>query len=125
MLLFFNIKGDSLINLTHHVKEKMSQRGIHKELIDMVLIYGKLKKDKVILNTKQIDKVLKKLDKHYRKVKRLNNVLHQDNLNKTRSTLLKIRDKGGLTLVVMGETLITSYNTDIKLKYKRRYKGRK
>ena len=103
----------------------MSQRGIHKELIDMVLIYGKLKKDKVILNTKQIDKVLKKLDKHYRKVKRLNNVLHQDNLNKTRSTLLKVRDKGGLTLVVMGETLITSYNTDIKLKYKRRYKGRK
>ena len=114
-----------MINLTCHVKEKMSQRGIHKELVDTVLVYGKIKNDKVILNNKQLDKVLKKLDKHYRKVKRLNNTLHQNNLNKIRSILLKIRDKGGVTLVVMGETLITTYNTDIKLKYKRRYKGRK
>ena len=114
-----------MINLTHHVKEKMSQRGIHKELVDVVLIYGKLKKDKVILNNRQIDKVLKRLDKHHRKVKRLSNTLHLNNLNKIRSILLKIRDKGGLTLVVMGDTLITTYNTDIKLKYKRRYKGRK
>ena len=114
-----------MINLTHHVKEKMSQRGIHKELVDVVLIYGKLKKDKVILNNRQVDKVLKKLDKHHRKVKRLSNVLHLNNLNKIRSILLKIRDKRGVTLVVMGETLITTYNTNIKLKYKRRYKGRK
>ncbi len=114
-----------MINLTHHVKEKMSQRGIHKELIDVVLIYGKLKKDKVILNNKQIEKVLKKLDKHYHSVKYLGNRLHLSNLNKVRSLLLKIRDKRGITLVIMGETLITTYNTDIKLKYKRRYKGRK
>ncbi len=114
-----------MINLTHHVKEKMSQRGIHKELVDVVLIYGKVKKDKVILNNRQIDKVLKKLDRHYRKVKRLGNRLHLGNLNKIRSLLLKIRDKRGVTLVVMGEVLITTYNTNIKLKYKRRYKGRK
>ena len=103
----------------------MSQRGIHKELVDVVLIYGKLKKDKVMLNNKQIDKVIKRLDKHHRRVKRIRHPLHLKNLNKIRSILLKVRDKGGLTLVVMGETLITSYNTDIKLKYKRRYKGRK
>ena len=114
-----------MINLTHHVKEKMSQRGIHKELVDVVLIYGKLRKDKVILNNKQIDKVLKKLDKHYRRAKRFGNKLHISNLNRVRSLLLKIRDKRGVTLVVVGEVLITTYNTDIKLKYKRRYKGRK
>ncbi len=114
-----------MINLTHHVKEKMSQRGIHKELVDVVLIYGKVKKDKVILNNRQIDKVLKKLDRHYRKVKRLGNTLHLNNLTKVRSLLLKIRDKRGVTLVVVGEVLITTYNTNIKLKYKRRYKGRK
>ncbi len=114
-----------MINLTHHVKEKMSQRGIHKELVDVVLIYGKLKKDKVILNNKQIDKVIKRLDKHHRRVKRIRNTLQIKNLNRIRSILLKVRDKGGLTLVVMGETLITTYNTDMKLKYKRRYKGRK
>jgi len=114
-----------VINLTHHVKEKMSQRGIHKQLVDVVLIYGKVKKDKVILNNKQLDKLLKRLDKNYRRVKRLGNRLHLNNLNKIRSLLLKIRDKRGVTLVVMGETLITTYNTNIKLKYKRRYKGRK
>ena len=114
-----------MINLTHHVKEKMSKRGIHKELVEIVLIYGKLKKDKVILNNKQIDKVIKRLDKHQRVVKRIRHTLHLKNLNRIRSVLLKVRDKGGLTLVVMGDTLITTYNTDIKLKYKRRYKGRK
>ena len=114
-----------MINLTHHVKEKMSQRGIHKQLVDVVLIYGKLRKDKVILNNNQIDRVLKRLDKHYRRVKHFGNRLHIDNLNRVRSLLLKIRDKRGVTLVVMGEVLITTYNTDIKLKYKRRYKGRK
>ena len=114
-----------MINLTHHVKEKMSQRGIYKELVEVVLIYGQLKKDKVILNNRRIDKHLKKVDKHYRKVKRLGNRLHLNNLNKIRSLLLKIRDKRGVTLIVMGETLITTYNTNIKLKYKRRYKGRK
>ena len=103
----------------------MSQRGIHKELIDLVLIYGHLKKDKLILNNKRLEKHLKKLDTHYRRVKRSGNTLHLENLTKSRSTLLKLRDKGGLTLVVMGETLITTYNTNIKLKRKRRYKGRK
>jgi len=114
-----------VINLTHHVKEKMSQRGIHKQLIDVVLIYGKVKKDKVILNNKQLDKLLRRLDKHYRRVKSFGNRLHLNNLNKIRSLLLKIRDKRGITLIVVGEVLITTYNTDIKLKYKRRYKGRK
>lgn len=117
-------KGDTLIKLTHHVIEKMSQRGIHKELIDLVLIYGHLKKDKLILNNKRLEKYLKKLDRQQRKIKRSGNKLHLENLNRSRSTLLKLRDKGGLTLVVMGDTLITTYNTNMKIKRKRRYKGR-
>jgi hypothetical protein len=103
----------------------MSQRGIHKNLLEIVLIHGVVKKDKVILNRKRCDKFLKKLDKHHRKVRRLGNQLHIDRLNLSRSILLKIRDKGGVTLVIMGEILITTYNTKIKLKKKRRYKGRK
>ena len=123
MLLFS--KGKIVINLTHHVIEKMSQRGIHKELIDLVLIYGHLKKDKLILNNKRLDRYLKKLDKHQRKIKRSGNKLHLENLIKSRSTLLKLRDKGGITLVVMGEVLITTYNTNMKIKRKRRYKSYK
>ena len=103
----------------------MSQRGIHKELLNLVLIYGDLKKDKVILNKKRTDRYLKKLDKYYKKAKYIGNRQHIENLIKSRSILLKIRDKGGITLVVMGETLITTYNTNIKLKRRRRYKSRK
>lgn len=114
-----------MVNLTHHIKSKMSQRGINKNLLELVLIHGLIKKDKVILNKKRCEKFLKKLDKHHRKVKRLGNQLHIDRLNISRSIFLKIRDKGGVTLVVMGEALITTYNTNIKLKRKRRPKGRK
>jgi len=114
-----------VINLTHHVIEKMSQRGIHKELIDLVLIYGHLKKDKLILNNKRLDKYLKKLDKHHRKIKRSGNKLHLNNLMRSRSTLLKLRDKGGLTIVVMGDVLVTTYNTNMKIKAKRRYRSHK
>jgi len=114
-----------MINLTHHVKSKMSQRGIHKNLLEIVLIHGVIKKDKVILNRKRCDKFLKNLDKHQKKVKRLGNKLHIDRLTLSRSIFLKIRDKGGITLVIMGEVVITTYNTNIKLKKKRRYKGQK
>lgn len=123
--MILSLKGDRVIHLTHHVIEKMSQRGIHKELIDLVLIYGHLKKDKLILNNKRLEKYLKKLDAQHRKVKRSGNQLHLQSLNKARSTLLKLRDKGGVTLVIMGETLITTYNTNMKIKRKRRYKSQK
>jgi hypothetical protein len=105
--------------------QKMSQRGIHKNLLDIVLIHGSVKKDKIILNRKSCDRFIKKLDKQIKKVKRLGNKLHISRLDAYRTTLLKIRDKGGVTLVVMGDTLITIYNTNIKLKRKRRPKGRK
>ena len=114
-----------MVKLTKHIKEAMSQRGIHKELLDIVLIYGIVRKDKVILNRKRCQKILIKLDIHNKKAKQIGNLLHIQNLNKSRATILKILDKGGVTLVIMGEFLITTYNTNIKLKRKRRYKGKK
>jgi len=110
---------------TKHSLQQMSKRGIHKDLLDIVLVHGIVKNDKVSLNKKSCDRFIRKLDNHYRKVKREGNLLHIERLNTYRNTLLKIRDKGGITLVIMGETLITSYNTNIKIKRKRRFKGRK
>jgi hypothetical protein len=101
----------------------MSQRGIHKNLLEIVLIHGVIKKDKVILNRKRCDKFLRKLDRQQKKIKRMGNKLHIERLNLSRSIFLKIRDKGGVTLVIMGDVLITTYNTNITLKRKRRYKG--
>jgi hypothetical protein len=103
----------------------MSQRGIHLELLEIVLIYGIVRKDKVILNRKRCKKILTKLDNHSRKAKRKGNLLQIKNLNKYRSTILKILDKGGVTLVIVEDRLITTYNTDIKFKHRRRYKGKK
>ncbi|CAA6821317.1 MAG: Unknown protein [uncultured Sulfurovum sp.] len=82
--------------------QKMSQRGMNKELINIVLVHGFIKK-----------------------IKYLKNELLITRLNVYRTTLLKIRDKGGVTLVIVGDTLITIYNTNIRVKKRRRPKRRK
>ncbi len=125
MANFIKKRDRKMINFTNHVKHKMSQRGIRKNLLDIALIYGVLKADKVILNKKRCDTFLKKIDNYRRKTRQKGNQIHHQSLEETHSILLKIRDKGGITLVIVGETLITTYNTNIKLKRKRRYKGRK
>ncbi len=112
-----------MVKLTRHIKEKMSQRGIHKDLLDIVLIYGVVKRDKVILNRKRCKNILIRLDFFYKKIKK--NSLHIKNLRQSRSLILKILDKGGVTLVIMGDRLITTYNTNIKFKRRRRYKGKR
>ncbi len=114
-----------MIIKTKHSMKQMSNRGINKNLLDIVLLHGIVKKDKVILNKKSCDRFIKKLDRENKKIKYLGNQLHIERLNTYRTTLLKIRDKGGVTLVIMGEILITTYNTNIKLKRRRRPKARK
>ncbi len=114
-----------MVKLTRHIKEKMSQRGIYKDLLDVVLIYGVVKKDKVILNRKRCKNILIRLDFFYKKAKIQKDNLHIKNLRKSRSIILKILDKGGVTLVIMGDRLITTYNTNIKFKRRRRYKGKR
>jgi hypothetical protein len=110
---------------TKHIKEKMSQRGISKDLLEIVLIYGTVKQDKVILNKKRCLKILRKIDNYNKKIKRVGNQIHKKNLSISRSIILKILDKGGLTLVIVGETLITTYNTNIRFKKRRKAKRKK
>jgi len=110
---------------TRHIKEKMSQRGINRELLEIVLIYGVIKQDKVILNRKRCKKILKKIDGYRKRAKNIGNSLYLKSLNRSRSIILKILDKGGVTLVIVGETLITTYNTNIRLKRRRRAKRKR
>ncbi len=112
-----------MVKLTRHIKEKMSQRGIHKDLLDIVLIYGVVKQDKVILNRKRCKNILIKLDIFYKGARK--NSIHIKNLRKSRSIILKVLDKGGVTLVIVGNRLITTYNTNIKFKRRRRRKGKR
>jgi hypothetical protein len=78
---------------TQHSLARMSQRGLPKRLIDLVCEFGKEQGDKFILNKKTTQKMINELDS-------------------MRKELLKIMDKGGITVVVNDDTLITAYNTN-------------
>lgn len=83
-----------LVNTTRHILARMSQRGITGALVARVLEFGDCNgDDKIILNRKLGQKILSELDK-------------------LRTEILKIIDKGGVTLVVEGNALITAYNTN-------------
>jgi len=78
---------------TKHCQARMSQRGLPKKLLDLVLEFGKDKGDKLILNKKATQKVINEIDT-------------------IRKELLRIMDKGGVTVVLDNESLITAYNTN-------------
>jgi hypothetical protein len=76
---------------TKHIGERMSQRGMTKRMIELVMEFGKEQGDKVILNRKATQSILHEMDQ-----------LKKD--------LLKVMDKGGIVVVMDNETLITTYN---------------
>ena len=78
---------------TKHSLARMSQRGLPKRVIDLVYQLGKEKGDKIILDKKMIKNKLAELDA-------------------MRKELLKVMDKGGVTLVMDSDVLITAYNTN-------------
>ncbi|GHD72589.1 hypothetical protein GCM10007164_20380 [Luteimonas padinae] len=73
---------------TRHIEKRMSQRGISQAMVDLVLRYGEEgRAGRVFLNRKSVSQLLR----DYRE-------------------LMRILDKGGLEVVVEGESLITAYN---------------
>lgn len=92
-----------MITCTKHGMDRMNQRGITGEMIDLVLEYGEYIQDKVILNSKKIKKLIKKVSIDLK------------------SKFMKVLDKGGL-VVVLGEdnVLITTYNCNKKNLIRRR-----
>lgn len=86
-----------MITFTKHAIKRMNQRGISREMIDLTIEYGKCVKDKIILNSREVKKLIKKVSQELK------------------SKLLKILDKGGLT-VILGDdaSVITVYNCNKK-----------
>lgn len=113
--------------LTHHIKSKMSQRGINKDMIALAPLYGKNKRDQIILNRQRLKLLLKKID-YYRSLQRTEknkNRLLSKRLNSLRKYTLKIYDKGGITLVMVDEVCITSYNSNSRKYHKKGKKVRR
>ena len=78
---------------TKHCQSRMSQRGLPKRLLELVLEFGKDSGDKLILNKKATQKVIEEIDT-------------------IRKELLRVLDNGGVTLVLDNDALITAYNTN-------------
>lgn len=86
------------MKITNHFSARMSHRGLTKKLINLVLDFGKINGDKIVLDKKESQKLLSELDRF-------------------RKDMLRIIDKGGVTVVAVDDKLITAYNTD---SYKRK-----
>lgn len=75
---------------TKHFSQRMSQRGINKRLVDLALEHGEISGKKVIFDKQMIQNKLKEIDR-------------------IRRDLMKAMDKGGITVVLDGDTLVTTY----------------
>lgn len=78
---------------TLHIQQRMSQRGVSRDMVDLVMTYGKATRDRRILDKKD---ALKRLEALQREAK----------------VLKKILDKGGLTVVAAEGALITTFNCE-------------
>ena len=80
---------------TRHIKQRMSQRGISKEMVNLVIAHGVIQGDKYVVGRKEALQLIRALDNE-------------------RRVLTKILDKGGVAVVTEGDALITAYNRNSK-----------
>jgi S-adenosylmethionine:tRNA-ribosyltransferase-isomerase (queuine synthetase) len=81
-----------MIKFTKHGMARMNQRGVTKEMIDLTIEYGQYRKDKIILKSRDIKKLITKVTKELK------------------SKLMKLLDKGGLVVVLSDDcAVITVY----------------
>lgn len=76
---------------THHVRQRMTQRGIKQDIVEYVLNNGMSEHDRIIIDKKEALRMLEALKDEQRLLKR-------------------ILDKGGVVVVAEGNALITTYN---------------
>ena len=79
------------MDTTRHVLQRMSQRGVTREMIDLVLEHGRISHDKATLGRKDAQELLARMQRQMRILK-------------------KILDKGGLVVVAENDRIITTYN---------------
>ena len=78
---------------THHFEQRMNQRGMTRDLIDLALEYGEIDQDRHVLDRKRLQRLL---DQH-RRMER---------------TILRAMDKGGVVVVEDNGSLITTYTAE-------------
>lgn len=82
-----------MLKFTKHGRARMNQRGITKEMIELTIEHGQYHKDKIILESRDIKKLITKVSQDIKR------------------KLMKILDKGGLVVVLSDDcAVITVYN---------------
>ncbi|WP_319566887.1 hypothetical protein [Cohaesibacter marisflavi] len=81
------------MNHTTHIEIRMNQRGINKDMIHLAMDYGECKGDKQVLSRSACRDRIIELK---RQVKQLEHA----------------EKKGGITVVTVGDQLITAYRTN-------------
>lgn len=79
------------MHTTRHFVQRMSQRGVSRDMVELVRDFGVPEGDKLVLGQRDAGKAIEVLMRQLRVLKR-------------------IQDKGGLVVVESGESLITTYN---------------
>ena len=76
--------------MTRHFDQRMNQRGITRQLVELALEHGAWIGDRCTLDRKGLDQVIKRCDE-------------------LRRVALKARDKGGIVVVEAGGAEVTTY----------------
>jgi fructose-1-phosphate kinase PfkB-like protein len=88
-----NTEGENDMAKTRHINQRMNQRGINEQMLEIVKMFGVDKGDKTYLNRKGIEAVEKELK----------NLLKQ---------MDRMKSRGGIVLVESGECEVTTYSID-------------
>ena len=81
------------MHITHHASQRMNQRGISRRILDFTLRHGRVEGDKHIVDRKESQRIIERLNEELRVAK-------------------QILDKGGVTVIDEGDTVITAYNVN-------------
>lgn len=83
------------MQFTRHAHQRMTQRGITRSMIDLVLEFGEVEQDKAVLDKKRAQQLIRELEEKLRTAK-------------------KILDKGGCVVVEADNAILTTYNYQSK-----------
>lgn len=84
------------MQITHRAGQRMNQRGISRRILDFTLRHGRVEGDKHILDRQEPQRIIERLNEELRVAR-------------------QILDKGGVTVVDEGDTIITAYNVSVPL----------
>ncbi|MEO9944938.1 hypothetical protein [Paraglaciecola sp.] len=87
---------------TRHIHQRMNQRGIKQQMLEIVKMFGVDDGDKTILNEKGIEAALSEI-------------------NKLSKDMQKMKNKGGVVLVEANGVEITAYSLDSYSRNKARH----